>query len=101
MMGLILLPTRFRNSNIPSFQPSIIPTSFLSKPITRFGEIGRKKIFYSGAAKTFREKGADEVAPVLFPDNRNFGDLLVVLGHKADIAPVVAALPAAKIVENE
>jgi hypothetical protein len=88
MMGLIPLPTRFRNSNIPSFQHSIIPTSFLSKPITRFGEIGRKKIFYSGAAKPFGEKCVNEILPLLVSHNCNLGDVFVVFDQKADIATI-------------
>lgn len=67
------------------------------EPSARFGEICRQKKLNFGFAKAFGEKGVSKIPPLILSDHGDFGDLLIVLDQKADIAPFTLSLPSLKI----
>ncbi|HEX7228959.1 MAG TPA: hypothetical protein VF452_01090 [Candidatus Binatia bacterium] len=42
-----------------------------------------------------------ELAPLLLSDDGALGDLFVVLGYEANVAPISFTFPAAKIIQND
>jgi hypothetical protein len=72
-----------------------------TQPFPRFVQLGRDEILDRRQTKSLREERLHEIPPLLVSDDCDLVNVLVVLGQKADVAPVPLALPAAKIIEDQ